>query len=234
MYLLSAALLSAFSLAIPTLLVRVSHTAGKNPVSSPHCLQCRVPVSSTTTTALYRQHLPHLTKRPSVAQSALPGLTFVAQAPVRVKHFHICSFTQSSPDHLLGASVICCVKNSPWSLCLFACVFSSQNWCDMYIYMYTITKNPRRCFPFLCSLKTIFNFKTLFRFWQGVCEILGLSFPLLYFAIQERTRLTYFDYGDIICREGEMPQGIFLIISGMASVRATTFSSFKCILNIQL
>lgn len=99
---------------------------------------------------------------------------------------------------------------------------------------YTITKNPRRCFPSLCYLKTIFNFKTLFRFRQGVCEILGLSFPLLYFVIQERTRLTYFDYGDIICREGEMPQGIFLIISGMASVRATTFSSFKCILNIQL
>ncbi|XP_060221076.1 sodium/hydrogen exchanger 11 [Meriones unguiculatus] len=39
---------------------------------------------------------------------------------------------------------------------------------------------------------------------------------------KERTRLTYFDYGDIICREGEMPQGIFLIISGMASLHSSS------------
>ncbi|XP_016077033.1 PREDICTED: sodium/hydrogen exchanger 11 [Miniopterus natalensis] len=33
---------------------------------------------------------------------------------------------------------------------------------------------------------------------------------------KEKARLAYFDYGDVICREGEMPQGIYLIISGMA------------------
>ncbi|XP_060053871.1 sodium/hydrogen exchanger 11 isoform X2 [Erinaceus europaeus] len=33
---------------------------------------------------------------------------------------------------------------------------------------------------------------------------------------KERARLAYFDYGDTICTEGEMPQGIYLIISGMA------------------
>ncbi|XP_045694708.1 sodium/hydrogen exchanger 11 [Phyllostomus hastatus] len=33
---------------------------------------------------------------------------------------------------------------------------------------------------------------------------------------KERARLAYFDYGDVICKEGEMPQGIYLIISGMA------------------
>ncbi|XP_028615978.1 sodium/hydrogen exchanger 11 [Grammomys surdaster] len=39
---------------------------------------------------------------------------------------------------------------------------------------------------------------------------------------KERTKLTYFDYGDIICREGEMPQGVFLIISGMASLHSSS------------
>ncbi|XP_017385466.1 sodium/hydrogen exchanger 11 [Cebus imitator] len=34
-----------------------------------------------------------------------------------------------------------------------------------------------------------------------------------------RAKLAYFDYGDIICKKGEMPQGIYLIISGMAILR---------------
>ncbi|XP_050623710.1 sodium/hydrogen exchanger 11 isoform X2 [Macaca thibetana thibetana] len=33
---------------------------------------------------------------------------------------------------------------------------------------------------------------------------------------KERAKLACFDYGDIICKAGEMPQGIYLIISGMA------------------
>ncbi|XP_075856506.1 sodium/hydrogen exchanger 11 [Microcebus murinus] len=33
---------------------------------------------------------------------------------------------------------------------------------------------------------------------------------------KDRAKLAYFDYGDVICKEGEMPQGIYLIISGMA------------------
>ncbi|XP_003925488.3 sodium/hydrogen exchanger 11 [Saimiri boliviensis] len=36
---------------------------------------------------------------------------------------------------------------------------------------------------------------------------------------KERAKLAYFDYGDIICKKGEMPQGIYLIISGMAILR---------------
>ncbi|XP_055963375.1 sodium/hydrogen exchanger 11 [Sorex fumeus] len=33
---------------------------------------------------------------------------------------------------------------------------------------------------------------------------------------KQRARIVYFEYGDIICKEGEMPQGIYLIISGLA------------------
>ncbi|XP_054549442.1 sodium/hydrogen exchanger 11 isoform X2 [Talpa occidentalis] len=33
---------------------------------------------------------------------------------------------------------------------------------------------------------------------------------------KEKAKLAYFDYGDIICKEGEMSQGIYLITSGMA------------------
>ncbi|XP_049723892.1 sodium/hydrogen exchanger 11 [Elephas maximus indicus] len=38
---------------------------------------------------------------------------------------------------------------------------------------------------------------------------------------KERAKLAYFDYGDIICKEGEMPQGIYLIISGMAILHSS-------------
>ncbi|XP_053519683.1 sodium/hydrogen exchanger 11 [Artibeus jamaicensis] len=38
---------------------------------------------------------------------------------------------------------------------------------------------------------------------------------------KERTKLAYFDYGDVICKEGEMPQGIYLIISGMAILHSS-------------
>uniref|UniRef100_A0A2K6RM08 Solute carrier family 9 member C2 (putative) n=1 Tax=Rhinopithecus roxellana TaxID=61622 RepID=A0A2K6RM08_RHIRO len=34
--------------------------------------------------------------------------------------------------------------------------------------------------------------------------------------IEKNSKLACFDYGDIICKGGEMPQGIYLIISGMA------------------
>ncbi|KAM4861360.1 sodium/hydrogen exchanger 11 isoform 1-T3 [Thomomys bottae] len=39
---------------------------------------------------------------------------------------------------------------------------------------------------------------------------------------KERTKLAHFDYGDVICREGEMPQGIYLIISGMATLHSSS------------
>ncbi|KAM6166245.1 sodium/hydrogen exchanger 11 [Erethizon dorsatum] len=39
---------------------------------------------------------------------------------------------------------------------------------------------------------------------------------------KERTKLAYFDYGDVICKEGEMPLGIYLIISGMASLHSSS------------
>ncbi|XP_074078142.1 sodium/hydrogen exchanger 11 isoform X2 [Macrotis lagotis] len=38
---------------------------------------------------------------------------------------------------------------------------------------------------------------------------------------KEKAQLAFFDYGDIICKEGDMPQGIYLIISGMASLSGT-------------
>nr|XP_031291605.1 sodium/hydrogen exchanger 11 [Camelus dromedarius] len=38
---------------------------------------------------------------------------------------------------------------------------------------------------------------------------------------KERAKLAYFDYGDVICKEGEMPQGIYLIISGMAILQSS-------------
>ncbi|XP_020757910.2 sodium/hydrogen exchanger 11 isoform X2 [Odocoileus virginianus] len=38
---------------------------------------------------------------------------------------------------------------------------------------------------------------------------------------KERAKLAYFDYGDVICKEGEMPQGIYLIISGMAILESS-------------
>ncbi|XP_006892745.1 PREDICTED: sodium/hydrogen exchanger 11 [Elephantulus edwardii] len=37
---------------------------------------------------------------------------------------------------------------------------------------------------------------------------------------KERAKLAYFDYGDVLCKEGEMPQGIYLIISGMAILQS--------------
>ncbi|KYO41575.1 sodium/hydrogen exchanger 11 [Alligator mississippiensis] len=36
--------------------------------------------------------------------------------------------------------------------------------------------------------------------------------------IQKKARLLCYDYGDVICEEGEMPQGIHLIISGMTKL----------------
>lgn len=40
---------------------------------------------------------------------------------------------------------------------------------------------------------------------------------------KQRAQLAYFDDGDVICKEGEMPQGIYLIISGTAIVRDYLF-----------
>ncbi|EHA99743.1 Sodium/hydrogen exchanger 11, partial [Heterocephalus glaber] len=39
---------------------------------------------------------------------------------------------------------------------------------------------------------------------------------------KERAKLVYFDYGDVICKEGEIPLGIYLIISGMASLHSSS------------
>ncbi|XP_039737401.1 sodium/hydrogen exchanger 11 [Pteropus medius] len=38
---------------------------------------------------------------------------------------------------------------------------------------------------------------------------------------KEKAQLAYFDYGDVICTEGETPQGIYLIISGMAILHSS-------------
>lgn len=72
-------------------------------------------------------------------------------------------------------------------------------------------------FFFFFLLETHFSFNILFLFRKVSYETFVLT-PFLFF-FQERAKLAYFDYGDVICKEGEMPQGIYLIISGMAIVR---------------
>lgn len=67
-------------------------------------------------------------------------------------------------------------------------------------------------------LENQFSFKILFRLRKVDYDIFVLTF-LSFCFFQERAKLAYFDYGDVICKEGEMPQGIYLIISGMAIVR---------------
>uniref|UniRef100_A0A8D0DQY6 Cyclic nucleotide-binding domain-containing protein n=1 Tax=Salvator merianae TaxID=96440 RepID=A0A8D0DQY6_SALMN len=37
--------------------------------------------------------------------------------------------------------------------------------------------------------------------------------------IQKKAKVLYFDYGDIICQEGDLPRGIYLIVSGVVKVR---------------
>ena len=70
-----------------------------------------------------------------------------------------------------------------------------------------------------------FSFKISFLFrevdYEDLCWF--FFFPVLFRFFQERAKLAYFDYGDVICKEGEMPQGIYLIISGMAIVRNYLF-----------
>ncbi|XP_063145340.1 sodium/hydrogen exchanger 10-like [Candoia aspera] len=39
--------------------------------------------------------------------------------------------------------------------------------------------------------------------------------------IQKKAKILYFDYGDVICEEGEVPQGIHLVVSGMVKLSGT-------------
>ncbi|KAM6459131.1 solute carrier family 9 member C1-like [Liasis olivaceus] len=39
--------------------------------------------------------------------------------------------------------------------------------------------------------------------------------------IQKKAKILYYDYGDVICEEGELPQGIHLIVSGMVKLSGT-------------
>ncbi|XP_025020563.1 sodium/hydrogen exchanger 10-like [Python bivittatus] len=39
--------------------------------------------------------------------------------------------------------------------------------------------------------------------------------------IQKKAKVLYYDYGDVICEEGELPQGIHLIVSGMVKLSGT-------------
>ncbi|XP_060625839.2 solute carrier family 9 member C1-like [Anolis sagrei] len=40
--------------------------------------------------------------------------------------------------------------------------------------------------------------------------------------IQKKAKILYYDYGDIICEEGELPQGIHLIVSGMIKLSGSS------------
>lgn len=76
------------------------------------------------------------------------------------------------------------------------------------------------CVFVLPTRRPFFHFKILFWFRKVDCDDFILTFSFLF---QEKAQLAYFDYGDVICTEGEMPQGIYLIISGMAIVRDYVF-----------
>lgn len=47
--------------------------------------------------------------------------------------------------------------------------------------------------------------------------VFEISFQLFFF-LQYRAKLLYFDYGDIVVHQGEQPRGIHLIVSGMVRV----------------
>lgn len=73
-------------------------------------------------------------------------------------------------------------------------------------------------------LKSHFCFKILLLLRKvGNGPFVLIFFFYLFSFFQERARLAYFDYGDVICKEGEMPQGIYLIISGTVIVRNYLF-----------
>lgn len=49
--------------------------------------------------------------------------------------------------------------------------------------------------------------------------VYNIFYNTIYFYFQKKADVLYYDYGDNICEEGDMPQGIHLIVSGMVKVR---------------
>uniref|UniRef100_A0A4X2KDA2 Cyclic nucleotide-binding domain-containing protein n=1 Tax=Vombatus ursinus TaxID=29139 RepID=A0A4X2KDA2_VOMUR len=74
---------------------------------------------------------------------------------------------------------------------------------------------------FLAKIKSLNNFPmtipppTPEKFLHNIVWLENKDVLIEFF--KEKAQLACFDYGDIICKEGEMPQGIYLIISGMSS-----------------
>ncbi|XP_027724430.1 sodium/hydrogen exchanger 11 [Vombatus ursinus] len=78
---------------------------------------------------------------------------------------------------------------------------------------------------FLAKIKSLNNFPmtipppTPEKFLHNIVWLENKDVLIEFF--KEKAQLACFDYGDIICKEGEMPQGIYLIISGMSSLNGS-------------
>ncbi|XP_072504697.1 sodium/hydrogen exchanger 11 isoform X2 [Notamacropus eugenii] len=78
---------------------------------------------------------------------------------------------------------------------------------------------------FLAKIKSLGNFPmtipppTPEKFLHNIVWLENKDVLIEFF--KEKAQLACFDYGDIICKEGDMPQGIYLIISGMSSLNGS-------------
>ncbi|XP_068921536.1 sodium/hydrogen exchanger 11 [Petaurus breviceps papuanus] len=78
---------------------------------------------------------------------------------------------------------------------------------------------------FLTKIKSLNNFPmtipppTPEKFLHNIVWLENKDVLIEFF--KEKARLACFDYGDVICKEGDMPQGIYLIISGMSSLNGS-------------
>ncbi|XP_036611398.1 sodium/hydrogen exchanger 11 [Trichosurus vulpecula] len=78
---------------------------------------------------------------------------------------------------------------------------------------------------FLAKIKSLNNFPmtipppTPEKFLHNIVWLENKDVLIEFF--KEKAQLACFDYGDIICKEGDMPQGIYLIISGMSSLHGS-------------
>uniref|UniRef100_A0A8D0DNL7 Cyclic nucleotide-binding domain-containing protein n=1 Tax=Salvator merianae TaxID=96440 RepID=A0A8D0DNL7_SALMN len=53
-------------------------------------------------------------------------------------------------------------------------------------------------------------------------ELQKFLYMIFFFFFQKKAKVLYFDYGDIICQEGDLPRGIYLIVSGVVKVSCST------------
>ncbi|KAM9002864.1 sodium/hydrogen exchanger 11 [Sarcophilus harrisii] len=78
---------------------------------------------------------------------------------------------------------------------------------------------------FLAKIKSLNNFPmtipppTPEKFLHNIVWLENKDVLIEFF--KEKAQLACFDYGEVICKEGDMPQGIYLIISGMSSLNGS-------------